>query len=176
MNTHITELGRRVHKGTVETACLGGDPMSAQVTAPSGQPRRLLRSTGAVLFGFFTAALLTVATDQLMFALKVFHTSGRPIADASFLVATAYRLIYNVAGCYITARLAPRRPMLHAMVIGWVGMVLTAVNTVATWNTAYGPHWYPLANVLLALPSAWLGGFLHGMRHMETWNTRRATS
>jgi hypothetical protein len=141
--------------------------MSTQVTASNTQPRRLWRSTGAVLLGFFTAAVLTVATDQLMFVFKVFRTSGQPIADAPFLLATAYRLIYNVAGCYLAARLAPYRPMLHALVIGWVGLIFTIVNTVATWSTAYGPHWYPLANVLLALPSAWLGGFLH-----RTWHSR----
>jgi hypothetical protein len=141
--------------------------MTAQGTTPNTQPRRLLRSTGAVLLGFFTAAVLTVTTDQLMMALKILRTSGQPITDAPFLLAMAYRVVYNVAGCYLAARIAAYRPMMHALVIGWVGLVFTVVNTTATWNTAYGPHWYSLANVLIALPCAWLGGALQRAWHIE---------
>lgn len=141
--------------------------MNAQAKAPNTPSHPWLRSTGAVFLGFFSAAVLTLATDQWMIAVKVLRTSGQPIAEAPFVLAMVYRLIYNVAGCYLAARLAPYRPMRHALVIGWLGLVLTAVTTVTTWSTVYGPHWYALANVLLALPSAWLGGNLHHAWHVE---------
>lgn len=66
----------------------------------------------------------------------------------------------GVAASYITARLAPDRPMQHALAGGFLGMVLAAVGAAVTWNKGpeFGPHWYPIALIVLALPCAWLGG------------------
>jgi hypothetical protein len=88
------------------------------------------------------------------------------MSDSLFLLATAYRIVISVAGCYITARLAPDRPMRHALALGVVGVVASAAGAVATWNRgpAFGPHWYPLALIALAMPCAWLGGKLYGGR------------
>jgi hypothetical protein len=79
-----------------------------------------------------------------------------------FVLATAYRTVYGVAGSYATARLAPNRPMMHALVLGGLGLVVCVVGSVATWNRGpeFGPHWYPLALVALAMPQSWLGAKL----------------
>src|SRR6266571_4495112 len=68
----------------------------------------------------------------------------------------------GVLSTYITARLAPSRPMQHALAGGFIGFVVSIVGAVATWNKgpAFGPHWYPLALVVLAMPMAWAGGKL----------------
>lgn len=128
------------------------------------RPRPTLRSVGAVLAGVLAIILLSTATDVVLHATGVFPPWGQPMSDALFLLATAYRTIYAVAGSYITARLAPRQPMLHALALGVVGLVLTIAGTVATWNAgpAFGPKWYPLALIALAIPSAWAGGKLLG--------------
>jgi len=41
---------------------------------------------------------------------------------------------------------------------------LSIVGAVATWDRGpgFGPKWYPLALVAIAIPSAWLGGKLGG--------------
>ena len=82
--------------------------------------------------------------------------------DVLWALATAYRIAYGIAGCWLAARLAPDRPMWHALALGWLGVVLSTFGTVATWNLgpAFGPKWYPIALVLTALPSAWVGGKL----------------
>jgi hypothetical protein len=82
--------------------------------------------------------------------------------DGALLLATVYRTVYGIAASYITAKLAPHRPLLHAMVGGVLGLLVSIVGAVATWNKepAFGPHWYPLALIVLALPSAWAGGKL----------------
>lgn len=59
-----------------------------------------------------------------------------------------------VAGAYLTAKLAPSDPMKHAMILGYVGIVLGLIGLVATWNLGLGPHWYPVALVVLAVPPA----------------------
>jgi hypothetical protein len=130
------------------------------------RPRRILRSIGAVLAGMLAGAILSIATDMVMHATGVFPPWGQPMSDALFLLATAYRIVYNVVGCYVAARLAPDRPMLHALALGVVGVAVSIAGTVATWNRgpAFGPKWYPLALIALAMPCAWAGGRLREMQ------------
>lgn len=135
--------------------------MSNQMTPPitSAPPRQLGRSAGALLAGFVVVVILSLVTDTILRALKIFPPLGQPMSNGLFLLATIYRTVYAVLGSYLTARLAPYRPMGHALVGGVIGLVLSIVGAAATWNrTDLGPHWYPLALVVTAIPSAWIGG------------------
>jgi hypothetical protein len=78
-----------------------------------------------------------------------------PINDSLALLATSYRVVISIAGAWLTARLAPDKPMKHALILGVVGTFLGLVGVVATWNQGLGPRWYP---VLLAGDTAVLGG------------------
>jgi hypothetical protein len=131
--------------------------MMSETYPPS---RRVLRRIGAVLAGFFATFILSVATDLALHATGIFPPWGQPMSNALFALATTYRTIYTVAAGYITARLAPDRPMAHVWALGIIGLVAALVGTVATWNAGpeFGPKWYPLALVVLALPSVWTGG------------------
>jgi hypothetical protein len=126
------------------------------------RPRRMLRSIGAVVAGLLAVIILSLGTDVVLHATKVFPPWGERMTDALFVLATAYRCIYAVVGSYIAARLAPDRPMKHALVLGFIGLALSIVGLVATWNAGpeLGPRWYPIALVVTALPCAWLGGKL----------------
>ena len=86
------------------------------------------------------------------------------MSDALFALATAYRTLYAIVGGYVTARFAPDRPMGHALVGGFIGVALSTLGAVLTWNRALGPHWYPLALMVTALPTAWVGGKLRTMQ------------
>jgi hypothetical protein len=120
------------------------------------------RTVGAVLAGIFAGIVLSLGTDVLLHATHVFPPWGASLVgyDGALLLATIYRSIYGAAGSYIAARLAPNRPMLHAMVLGILGFAVTILGAVATWNKgpAFGSHWYPIALIVLALPTAWVGG------------------
>jgi peptidoglycan/LPS O-acetylase OafA/YrhL len=122
------------------------------------------RSVWAVFAGFLVVVVLSMGTDAVMHATGVFPPFGEPMSDSRFLLATVYRVVYTVLGSYLTARLAPQRPMKHALVGGFIGLVLASVGAAATWNKGpeFGPHWYPLALVATALPCAWVGGRLGG--------------
>ncbi len=134
--------------------------------------RRIGRSIDAVLAGLLAIFVLSLGTDAALHAAGVFPAWGQPMSEALFLLATGYRTLYAIAGCYLTARLAPARPMRHALALGVVGLVLSTAGAIATWNRgpAFGPHWYPLALIASALPCAWLGGWLHG-RQRQTSST-----
>lgn len=131
-------------------------------------PRRIFRSIGAVLAGMVVAIVPTLGTDQLLHIFGVFPPWGQSMMDydGALLLATAYRVVYAIAGSYITARLAPNRPMLHALIGGAIGFVVSIVGAAVTWNggPAFGPHWYPIALIVTALPCAWAGGKLRLMQ------------
>jgi hypothetical protein len=131
------------------------------MTEKQSQPN-VGRTIGALLAGIFAGIALSLGTDVLLHATRVFPPWGASLVgyDGALLLATFYRSIYGVAGSYISARLAPNRPMLHAMVLGILGFAVSILGAVATWNKgpAFGSHWYPIALIVLALPTAWVGG------------------
>jgi hypothetical protein len=130
---------------------------------PARAPRRILRRIGAVAAGLVAIFAVTTATDVVMHLAGVFPPMDAPaMSGPLFLLAFAYRLVFDVGGCYLTARLAPDRPMRHALALGAVGLVLSIGGAVVMWDA--GPGWYPIALAASALPSAWLGGRLRERR------------
>lgn len=135
---------------------------TAQTAPANAQPRRLWRSTGAVLLGLFAVVVLSLVTDQLLHRLEVYPPWGQPMRDtADNLLALAYRIVYGIVGGYIAARSAPRDPMRHALLLGGAGTILSLAGAVAAIQMDLGPAWYPIALVVSALPTAGLGGALY---------------
>lgn len=129
----------------------------------------MLRSVAAVLLGFLSVAVLSLATDQVMHVLDVYPPWGEPMWDPSLnFLALSYRIVYTVLGGYITASLAPHSPMRHVAVVGILGLIAgTAGAIVAITMANLGPNWYPIALAVTGFPCVWLGGVLHGVRHRD---------
>jgi hypothetical protein len=121
---------------------------------------------GAVVAGFICTALLSVGTDAFMHARGIFPPLGEAMPDGLFVLAAAYRLAFTVLGGYMTAALAPRKPMVHVLILGAIGGLAATAGAVATWNAGpeFGPHWYPVLLVVTALPCVWAGGMLRMRR------------
>lgn len=124
--------------------------------------RRRGRSAIALATGLLLGVILSLGTDQILHVLRIYPPWGQTMSDGLFLLATAYRVVYTILGSYIAARLAPDRPMWHAMVLGVVGLVVSIAGAVATWNTQppIGPHWYALLIAAISIPCAWIGGVI----------------
>ena len=121
-----------------------------------------MKSIGAVLAGLLIIVILSSAVDVVLHAAGVFPPWGQPMSDALFALATGYRIVISIGGCYIAARLAPNRPMQHAIALGIAGVVISAIGAAVTIGRGpeFGPMWYPLALVAVSLPCAWVGGRL----------------
>jgi hypothetical protein len=143
--------------------------MTTQTTKPSPRPRRLLRSAAAILLAFIAVFVLSLGTDQLLHELDVYPPWGQPMFDTGQnLLALSYRIIYTVLGGYIAARLAPHKPMRHALILGGIGTAFATLGATAAITMAdLGPSWYPIALVVTAIPCTWLGGVLHRVWHGE---------
>lgn len=124
--------------------------------------RRILRRVGAVLAGLIFIVILDNGFDLLMHATGVFPPWGWPMPTNLWLLAVAYRAIDGIGGSYIAALVAPDRPRAHALALGAIGVLLSTVGLLATWNKGadFGPKWYPITLAIIALPCAFIGGTL----------------
>ena len=138
--------------------------------------KNTLKSIGAVLAGAAASIILEVGADELLHVAGVFPPIGWPMSNGLFLLATLHRTIFGVLGAYVTARLAPSWPMLHALILGAIGMAVAILGTVVTWNKGpeFGPHWYPIALVVLGMPQSWLGGKLRDVQLAARVGTENA--
>jgi hypothetical protein len=122
------------------------------------------KSIWAVVAGVVFTVVVTTLVDVLLHLAGVFPAMGQPLDEALSLLALSYRVIISVGGAWLTARLAPAKPMAHAIILGAVGTVLGLVGVVATWDLGLGPRWYPIAIAALALPQCWIGGKIYEWR------------
>lgn len=74
--------------------------------------KETLKSIGAVIAGFAVVVTLSILTDSILEKAGVMKTEPfveNPVWLIAILVL--YRTIFNTLGCYLTARLAPNKPM-----------------------------------------------------------------
>ena len=127
-----------------------------------------LRSVAAVLAGFVTVVILSTGTDFVLEAASIFPPQSDPGAYTGLMLfwALVYRCVYTVAGGYVTARLAPDRPMRHSVILGIIGTVAGTAGVVFSWNLT-PHHWYPILIAVTALPCTWLGGRMRAKRNVQ---------
>jgi hypothetical protein len=121
---------------------------------------KLLRSIGALAAGLVTLAALCVLTDKLLVAAHLFPSPDehRPYTLALLAIVAAYCTVYTLLGGYLTARLAPTRPVAHAVVLGMLGMALSTLGTMHSWQIGNG--WNAITLVAEGIPCCWIGALL----------------
>jgi peptidoglycan/LPS O-acetylase OafA/YrhL len=126
------------------------------------RPRRILRRIGAVLAGLLVVGILDNTIDLILHQTGVYPPWFQPMRTSLWLLAIGYRTVDGIIGGYVVARLAPDRPIAHALVLGIIGILLSTVGVVATWSKGpeFGPKWYPLTLVVIALPCSLIGGLI----------------
>jgi len=131
----------------------------------SGQ---ILRSIGAVLAGLIFIGVTHTGMDAILENIGVLPKGNLRVGTGLILIVIGYRAVLSLIGCYITARLAPNSPMKHALALGIVGVLLSAVGAIVTANMNLGPSWYAWTLVALSLPIAWFSGKLYELNHPQT--------
>ena len=124
----------------------------------------ILKSLGAGAAGLVAGALLSVATDFALEAAGVLPRGNLYVSWWLVAFVILYRSAFNAFGCFLAARLAPSRPMAHALVLGGLGLVLSVFGAIATADKNLGPAWYAWTLAILVLPSAWIGGLINDRR------------
>jgi hypothetical protein len=144
--------------------------MSGPAIGANAPTRQIGRSTAAILAGFLAVVVLSLGTDQLLHMANVYPPWGQAMHDPALnFLALSYRLVYTVAGNYLTARLAPHSPLRHVWILGWIGLFFGTMGVIAGLKMDLGPIWYPVALAVTALPCSWLGGLLYRAWPSALW-------
>lgn len=137
--------------------------VQSNVSAPAVPARSShWKSVRAVVAGLLATFAVTTLIDVTLHAAGVFPPAGQRMSDSLFVLALAYRLPLNTGGCYLAARLAPNHPERHAFALALVGTLLATLGAIAMWD--FGPAWYSLANIAVAVPCAWVATRLYSFR------------
>ncbi len=124
--------------------------------------KTIVKSIGAVLAGFIFIVITHTGTDAILEGAGVLPKGNLFVGTGLILIVIGYRAVFSFIGCYLTAKLAPRNPMKHALILGLIGLVLSSVGAIVAADL--GPAWYAWTLAVIALPIAWLGGKLYELR------------
>jgi hypothetical protein len=128
-----------------------------------------VRSVLAIVTGFVFVFVLVGITDVALASAGLLPKPGAPVPDTSLLLfMILYVAVYAIAGCWLTARLAPDHPMRHALIGGALGQIVGIVGAMSTWNLT--PLWYNVVGLATPMVYAWIGG------RIREWQIERAAA
>jgi hypothetical protein len=124
----------------------------------------MLRSVLAVLAGLVVILITSfgieaVANPLLAKMLGLPNEAALPHNMVVWLVTFSYSFVCVIGGGWVTARLAPKLPVRHALALGLIQSLLT----IPAWLAfpAQAPIWGWILSMILVIPGAWLGGVLY---------------
>jgi hypothetical protein len=124
------------------------------------------KSAWTVLASLLVIIILSVAFDTILKLMEILPWDHLFVSTGLILFVIFYRALFSLAGCYLTAKLAPRNPMKHALILGGIGVIVSAIGTVLAADL--GPVWYGWTLAAISLPIAWLGGKLYEINGRTT--------
>lgn len=127
----------------------------------------ILKSIGAVFAGLIFIGVTHSAIDAILEGMGILPKGNLYVSTPLILFVIFYRALFSVLGCYLTARLAPKNPMRHALILGVIGTLMSATGAIVTADMNLAPAWYAWTLVVIALPVAWVGGKLYGSKNAD---------
>jgi hypothetical protein len=119
----------------------------------------MLRSAGAVAAGILVLTVLAFGLEWAVLA-----GSGEKAGLTPHSMSTSVRIVVSIltlfsvaVGGYVTAWLAARRPVAHAITMGLIELAMTAALLAST--SIEGPRWIAVGAMILLVPAAWFGGY-----------------
>lgn len=125
-----------------------------------------VKKIGAVLAGFLTVVILSVATDTALEMGGIFPPASEQQLYVTWMLAVAfvYRSVYAAAGGYVTAALSPEHPERQVKILAILGTLGGTAGVIYGWSMV-GENgwtlidlWYPVALAVTAYPLTQLGG------------------
>ena len=115
----------------------------------------MLRSIGAVAAGY-----LVFASSAVL----LFQMSGRaphqPQPLAFEIASVVWGCVFALVAGWLTARIAARKPVLHAGILAGV----IALGALGSLVAAAGAKWTQIAALVIMAPCAWFGGIVSRAR------------
>ena len=124
----------------------------------------MIRSIFAVVGGFLVTAVLSLGADGVLVNLAAgsFTKSGQTESLFLLVLMLFYTLFFLAFGGYVTALIAKRAELAHALVLGLLGLALSVFA--AMQNAETMPLWWHLTFLILLVPAVLVGGSLRMVR------------
>ncbi len=129
----------------------------------------MIRSVLAVLAGIVVLTVTSFAIEAVanpwmmrMFPNALPNEAAMNHNVPAKLFMIAYTMLCIAAGGYVTAWLARRSPVRHAVIMGAIEAAMTIGMMIALPGQA--PLWSWIAGIVLIVPAAWCGGIIHAKR------------
>jgi uncharacterized membrane protein YeaQ/YmgE (transglycosylase-associated protein family) len=118
----------------------------------------ILKSIGVLLLAFVGNALLSVLTDFLLERTGVLPNPERGLFETwAILLCLFYRAVYGVLAGFIIANLAPNKPVLHALILGVIGVIITLLSVSNPEFAQKSTLWFGYTLAVITIPCLWLG-------------------
>jgi hypothetical protein len=125
----------------------------------------MMHSIIAIIAGFATMALLviisTAAATRLMLGSAMSDTSARP-TGAYLAVNLSYSLVFAALGGYISAAIATRAPLMHALILAGFVLLMGLMSLPQSWGKQ--PKWYSITICLVSPICVIAGGLLRSIQ------------
>lgn len=126
----------------------------------------IFKSIGVILLSFAIIALMSVLTDFLLEKIGVLPNPEKGLFETwAILLVLFYRAIYTVFAGFIIARLAPNKPILHAIILGVIGTSITLWAISSPEFAQKSTLWFGYTLAILTIPCLWLG-----VKIQQNWN------
>jgi hypothetical protein len=128
---------------------------------------RSVLSIASVVAGNLAGGLLWIGCNAILAGLYPETLGGAARVEnlQLLLLMLFYSVVISLAAGYVTAYLAGRREVHHALAAGLVQLALGAAFQAANWTLL--PVWYHAAFLLLLLPGALGGGRLRVLQRQR---------
>jgi hypothetical protein len=126
----------------------------------------VLKSIGVLLLAFVVNGLLSVVTDFLLESTGVLPDPSKGLFETwAIILVLFYRAVYTVFTGFIIAKLAPSKPVLHALILGLIGTVVTILAVSSPTFAGKAPLWFGYTLAAITIPAMILG-----VKIREKWN------
>lgn len=120
----------------------------------------MIRSILAVIAGSVVWMITALGMDAVLmkFTPASFGTKGEVESVPLLLFMLSYSLLFSVLGGFVTAYIAGRKELQHALALGVLQLTMGIMATIQFFDTA--PLWFHVACMSLLVPANIAGGWL----------------
>ncbi len=124
----------------------------------------MIRSIIAVIAGSVIWMVTALGMDGVLMSLMPtwFGANGKVESVPLMLFMMSYSLLFSVLGGFVTASIARRKEIQHALALGGLQLAMGIIATVQFYDTA--PLWFHVTFLLLLVPANIFGGQLRAMQ------------
>ncbi len=124
----------------------------------------MIRSIIAVIAGSVIWMVTALGMDGVLMSLMPawFGANGKVESVPLMLFMMSYSLLFSVLGGFVTASIARRKEIQHALALGVLQLAMGIIATVQFYDTA--PLWYHVMFLMLLVPANIFGGQLRTMQ------------